>query len=46
MEAALGDKLQVEKGKDVNFVEGLFKMCGAGEPTMKDGLCIFTYAFN
>ena len=30
----------------VNFLEGLHRICGAGEATMKDGLAIYLYSFN
>lgn len=32
--------------QQVNFLEGLRRLCGAGEPDMKDGLSIYLYAFN
>ena len=32
--------------QQVTFLEGLRRLCGAGEPTLKDGLSIYLYAFN
>jgi homogentisate 1,2-dioxygenase len=29
-----------------SFIESISTMCGAGDPAMKDGLSIHTYAFN
>ncbi|TKY89736.1 hypothetical protein EX895_001521 [Sporisorium graminicola] len=33
----------VEQGKDVDFVDGLVTLCGAGDTTLKNGLAIHTY---
>ena len=30
----------------MDFVEGLEVMCGAGDPSVKEGLCIYTYLMN
>jgi len=35
-----------EASEKLNFVEGIKSLCGAGDPSMKDGLGIHTYAFN
>jgi homogentisate 1,2-dioxygenase len=30
----------------VDFVDGLEAICGAGDPSIKEGLCIYTYLAN
>ena len=30
----------------VDFVDGLEAMCGTGDPSIKEGLCIYTYLAN
>ena len=35
-----------EEGNDVNFIEGIVAVAGAGGPMMKDGLGIHWYACN
>lgn len=32
--------------RPVNFVEGLRTLCGHGDPTLKEGLAVHTYAFD
>lgn len=32
--------------KPTNFVEGIFTVCGAGSPTLKNGIAIHTFACN
>lgn len=34
------------KTQDVDFVEGLHTICGAGDPKMKSGLAIHIYSFS
>lgn len=35
-----------ENSDKVNFIQGIKTMCGAGDPSMKDGLGIHSYACN
>lgn len=30
----------------IDFIQGLVPICGAGEPTVKEGLCIYNYVAN
>jgi homogentisate 1,2-dioxygenase len=32
--------------QDVDFVDGLQPVCGAGNSSMKEGMCIYNYVFN
>lgn len=35
-----------EKSKKIDFVQGLYTVCGAGDPKVKSGLAIHIYTCN
>lgn len=38
--------IDVPEGKKVNFIEGLVSVCGAGEPSTKQGIAVYNYSAN
>ena len=38
--------ISVPKDKKVNFIHGLISVCGAGEPSLKQGIAIYNYSAN
>lgn len=38
--------LTLLENKDIDFVGGMTLVCGAGEPSLKEGISIYNYAFN